>query len=111
MINAKEELEKKLKEIGKTIKDIYWIQIYMEDWVEGSLRKKPLLDSDISQEIESNWGNLDFTYDNGFGGQELYGTVVFKDESWLERGEYDGSEWWNYKKLPEYKKGAYLDEI
>lgn len=40
MINAKEELEKKLKEIGKTIKDIYWIQIYTEDWVKNSLRKK-----------------------------------------------------------------------
>lgn len=43
MINAKEELEKKLKEIGKTIKDIYWIQIYTEDRVKNSLRKKILI--------------------------------------------------------------------
>lgn len=44
---------------------------------------------------------LDFTYDSGFGGQELYGTVWFTDGCWLSRGEYDGSEWWEYNKYPE----------
>jgi len=39
-------------------------------------------------------------YDNGYGGQELFGTIVFKDGTWLERGEYDGSEWWEHRKLP-----------
>ena len=39
-------------------------------------------------------------YDNGYGGQDLFGTIVFKDGIWLERGEYDGSEWWEYRKLP-----------
>lgn len=39
-------------------------------------------------------------YDNGYGSQELFGTIVFKDGTWLERGEYDGSEWWEYRKLP-----------
>jgi hypothetical protein len=43
---------------------------------------------------------LDFEYDAGYGGQELFGFVVFEDGSWLERGEYDGSEWWAYKKTP-----------
>lgn len=43
---------------------------------------------------------LDFTYDAGYGGQELFGYVWFQDGSWLERGEYDGSEWWAYKKTP-----------
>ena len=28
------------------------------------------------------------------------GAVVFKDKSWLGRGEYDGSEWWKYKTVP-----------
>lgn len=46
--------------------------------------------------------SLDFNYDNRYGGQELYGTVWLKDgKSWLERGEYDGSEWWNFKRTPE----------
>lgn len=39
-------------------------------------------------------------YDNGYGGQELFGTIVFKDGTWLERGEYDGSEWWEHRKFP-----------
>jgi len=43
---------------------------------------------------------LDFEYDNGFGGQELYGTIWFTDGTWAERGEYDGSEWWEHHKKP-----------
>lgn len=39
-------------------------------------------------------------YDEGYGSQELFGTIVFKDNTWLERGEYDGSEWWEHRKLP-----------
>lgn len=43
---------------------------------------------------------LDFEYDNGFGGQELFGFIWYKDGTWSERGEYDGSEWWEYKERP-----------
>ena len=45
---------------------------------------------------------LDFNYDDGFGGQELYGYVLLDDQDWLERHEYDGSEWWEYKKYPSH---------
>lgn len=44
---------------------------------------------------------LDFEYDDGFGGQELEGVLWFSDDTWATRGEYDGSEWWEYHKLPE----------
>lgn len=44
--------------------------------------------------------SLDFLYDSGYGGQELYGTIWYEDSSWSERGEYDGSEWWTYKTIP-----------
>jgi hypothetical protein len=44
---------------------------------------------------------LDFEYDSGFGGQELFGTLWHEDGTWQERGEYDGSEWWNHNQLPE----------
>lgn len=44
---------------------------------------------------------LDFEYDNSFGMQELHGTVWLKDGTWLDRGEYDGSEWWAYRVCPE----------
>ncbi len=45
--------------------------------------------------------NLDFEYDNGYGGQELEGTIWFKDGTWTERGEYDGSEWWQHQEIPD----------
>lgn len=45
--------------------------------------------------------NLNFVYDSGFGGQELFGTVWLKDGKWLDRGEYDGSEWWELRAMPE----------
>lgn len=41
------------------------------------------------------------TYDAGFGGAEIaYDLVVVGDDWWLERHEYDGSEWWEFKKHP-----------
>lgn len=46
-------------------------------------------------------GLIDFEYDNGYGGQELYGTIWYKNGDWSERGEYDGSEWWELKSCPE----------
>ena len=41
-------------------------------------------------------GLADQQYDNGYGSQEvaLDLIIVFKDSSYLEREEYDGSEWW-----------------
>lgn len=35
-------------------------------------------------------------YDNGYGSQEVLPSlrIAFKDGTWLERREYDGSEWW-----------------
>lgn len=53
------------------------------------------------EEEEIFWNTLDFSYDNGYGGQELFGTVWLENGAWLTRGEYDGSEWWEYHKYPE----------
>lgn len=47
---------------------------------------------------------IDINYDNGYGGQELYGIIWYEDGTWSERGEYDGSEWWEYKSVPEIDK-------
>lgn len=53
------------------------------------------------EELESFFDKLDFNYDAGYGGQELFGTVWFKDsEEWMTRGEYDGSEWWETHSIP-----------
>lgn len=44
---------------------------------------------------------INYEYDSGYGGQEVYGTIWYKDGTWSERGEYDGSEWWEYKACPD----------
>ena len=44
---------------------------------------------------------LDFMYDSGYGGQELFGTIWYVDGTWSDRGEYDGSEWYQHHKCPE----------
>ena len=43
---------------------------------------------------------LDFEYNSGYGSQNLFGIVWLDNGAWLERGEYDGSEWWEYKEYP-----------
>ena len=53
-----------------------------------------------SEELEEFLNQLDFDYDAGYGGQELFGTVWFKDSGWIDRGEYDGSEWWQTHYCP-----------
>ena len=49
---------------------------------------------------------IDFDYDDGWGTQEVFGLVWFDDGSWMERGEYDGAEWWEYRQTPDIP--AYL---
>lgn len=51
---------------------------------------------------------LSFVYDDGYGAQYLEGTVWFGNGTWLERKEYDGSEWWVVKSYPEIPQ--YLNE-
>jgi hypothetical protein len=45
-------------------------------------------------------------YDNGFGSQEVCQdlVIIFNDNSWLSRSEYDGSESWEYNKCPKIPK-------
>lgn len=54
-----------------------------------------------SEDYEEFLKALNFEYDDGYGGQELYGTIWYADCTWSSRGEYDGSEWWEYNVLPE----------
>ena len=40
-------------------------------------------------------------YDSGFGLSEVnLSLIVVGNDFWLERQEYDGSEWWTFKKFP-----------
>lgn len=43
----------------------------------------------------------DEEYDEGYGAAEVVRDIlVVGDDWWLERGEYDGAEWWEFKTLP-----------
>lgn len=49
-----------------------------------------------------NWDKFtqkaNFEYDNSWGAQKIAVDLIiyFKDKSYITRGEYDGSEWWEY---------------
>ena len=55
----------------------------------------------IGGDVEAFLNSLDFDYDAGYGLQELFGCVWWEDGTWSDRGEYDGSEWWEHHKTPE----------
>lgn len=43
----------------------------------------------------------DIEYDSSYGMNEINMTLQLIGKTfWLERAEYDGSEWWEYKKIP-----------
>lgn len=86
MTNLFVETEGFLRQYYKSIKDIEFItcndyDISLENFLE------------IAKKTE---------YDAGYGGQEILSDlkIVGKDW-WLERHEYDGSEWWEYKEKPQ----------
>jgi hypothetical protein len=43
-------------------------------------------------------------YDSGYGAAEVAeDLLVIGEDFWLERHEYDGSEWWEFKTMPKRK--------
>jgi len=69
---------------------------------EGELIRSYLLRKGYShKDFITFVDNLDFEYYDGYGGQELFGTIWFTDGTWATRGEYDGSEWWKHHELPD----------
>ena len=91
-MNAIEEIEDYLKNMNKSEKDILWI---------GSKDGVLAMDWD---KFKSKFASVD--YDDGFGAPQIASdlVVVFTDNSWLEREEYDGAENWTFKQLPVLKK-------
>lgn len=64
-----------------------------------------------TQEEYNNFLNeLDFEYDESWGHQFIYGTIWLKDGMWIERGEYDGSEWWKLVQAPNIPKECFPKE-
>lgn len=51
-------------------------------------------------DMEAFLKSIDWNYDSGYGGQELFGIIWYNDGTWSDRGEYDGSEWWEHNSCP-----------
>lgn len=90
MINAKDEFKNHVERRPRIIA----VEILKDDF-------EVLLKVGYSKEEYLKFlDSLDFLYDSGYGGRELYGTIWYEDGSWSGRGEYDGSEWGTYKITP-----------
>jgi hypothetical protein len=98
MRNAKQELQEILKDKAKIKCAIIYNGDYWGGEDERPEFRLPLNYTDA--DLVNYYNSLDFEYDSGFGGQELFGTVWLEDGTWLSRGEYDGSEWWEHNVLP-----------
>lgn len=84
MSNLLKETLSELKDNGKKEKDVKWV---------GNLKQKTTWDN------FKKIANID--YDSGYGGQEVAtDLLIVGDNWWMERHEYDGSEWWEFKQLP-----------
>jgi len=97
MTNARQELLDLTTRLGLAVEAVsIRVGYYYEDEVKVIL-KQNYNDIDYKEFLSK----LEFTYDSGFGCQELFGRIWFKDGSWATRGEYDGSEWWEHHTRPE----------
>ena len=80
-MNLYDETVETLSLYDKTISDIEYI---------GSIRTKINTNKALELMKKKN-------YDSGFGGQEIACNLMINGNGFIMiRGEYDGSEWWNY---------------
>jgi hypothetical protein len=83
-MNLLKETIEKLQDEGKNPQDVMWV---------GSRSK--YFSWDHFKKI------ADREYDESYGSEEVYpGLLIVGNSWWLERHEYDGSEWWEYKEYP-----------
>lgn len=54
--------------------------------------------------------NADFEYHSGYGSAEIEESlkIVLNDGCWIERREYDGSEWWEFVKPPTFDSQKFI---
>jgi hypothetical protein len=112
-MNARKELEEILNKLKEKQNVLVCADIsYEGDWGE-SIERIRLTHPHTKEEAETFFKALDFNYNNGYGTQELYGTVWLTYGVWLSRWEYDGSEGWqvnNCPHIPDYLYKKSLDK-
>ena len=99
-MNAKQELQEILNKWEKKGYTLECAEINHEGRWGGNVDKIQLTHPHTKEEAETFFNQLDFKYDNGYGSQELFGTVWLTYGVWLTRWEYDGSEGWQVNICP-----------
>ena len=98
MINAKEEL------LGEVFTDQILAARITHEAIGCMPGKEQVIELPVGyseHQLKKFLKALDFEYNNGYGTQYLEGVVWLKDGTWLDRHEYDGSEWWVHRACPE----------
>ena len=92
MTNLLEETREAITKSGHNTSDI--------DWIGSKSGRKAFTSYSAFADA------ADKEYDADFGTLEVSPrlVIVFQDASWLERIEYDGSEAWDYKCMPEIQE-------
>lgn len=104
-MNLKNETFRILEKNDKDFTYIKWAVLFIDF---GDSYKDIILPPNYTKEDLNKFINdIDFDYDDGFGGQEVFGKIMLVTDSWLERGEYDGSEWWEYKRVVTFETALY----
>jgi hypothetical protein len=94
-MNAKIEFLEEIKD-----KELVCAKIGLDKTHFGNkIKWNTLRDGYSQQEFDEFLEKLNLIYDDGFGSQELFGIILFKD-SYSDRHEYDGSEEWRNHKMP-----------
>ena len=102
MANAKQEFLDLTTRLGLAVEAVSIKMDGFDMYTEEPQWTKIILKQNYNAvEYREFISRLEFTYNDGFGGQELFGTIWFKDGSWATRAEYDGSEWWEHQTRPE----------
>jgi len=100
-INAKNEFLDLTKNYKVIAAWISFDETYSHTTTElFNFKLKPLY---TNEEYEIFLNFLDRVYDNGYGGQELFGVIYCEDGIWMDRREYDDSEWWSIYQYPDLR--------
>ncbi len=106
MINVKNEILYVITKRNFSLDNIVWMWVSV---IDIPINNNDDLSSRLgdcyeyykdTDNIEEYLKQLNFDYDDGYGTQYIDGIIMFDDNSWYTRNEYDGSEWWEYVMKP-----------
>lgn len=117
MIDIIKEIKDKLASKGLSLTDIKCLDLELDRSTSTYMLYEDNTDYDVvgtykyeysipinstQEDIDAVFNAISLTpYDNSYGTQELFGIIWMNNGDWLERHEYDGSEWWEYKTCPD----------